>query len=191
VLGAALTLSLLAHECGLTTASDPLPATDQDNCSFGSIDVAEYRALRREMDAALDPDWDPGYGGRYEALEREFTAHLPELASEDEMLAHIHALARSVGAEFDSGGFLWRNHRATYRYRVDLSRALNVIRPIRRWAEVRFFVVRPDVDVQIVRLEKVLVFLPNIEGITQRPPRSRSCPPLPIPERPASIAPAR
>jgi hypothetical protein len=41
VLGAALTLSLLAHECGQTTASDPLPATDQDACSFGSIDVEE------------------------------------------------------------------------------------------------------------------------------------------------------
>jgi hypothetical protein len=185
VFGASLTLSLLAKECGDTQQGpSPLAPTDQDACNFGSVNIEEFQALVREMDTRFDPDWGSGIGGRYEPLERELRALPPEAAQEEEMIAQIHALSRSIGAEFDSGGYLWRNYRATYYYRVDLGRVLGIQRHILRWAHVNFIIVKPNENEDIVRLERVLVFLPNIEGVKQAPPRSRSCPPLPILERP-------
>jgi hypothetical protein len=181
--GASLTLSLLAKECG-DAQNGVLPPTEQDACNFGSVSSEEFQALVREMDVRLDPDWGSGLGGRYEPLERELRAVLPEGTRTKEMIAQVHALARSIGAEFDSGGYLRRNYRATYSYRVDLSRVLGIQRHILKWAHVTFVVVKPREDEDIVRLERVLVLLPSIEGVDQAPPRARSCPPLPILERP-------
>jgi hypothetical protein len=101
----ALTVGTLTFDAGWTHYLVPFPPTDQDDCSFGSIGPQEFLALKQEMVAKYDPDWTTLYRdpGAKDKFGQQIMAMLPKEASEPEMIAHIHAFARSLGAEFEGG----------------------------------------------------------------------------------------
>jgi hypothetical protein len=107
ILVSAFALATLALDAGWTHYLVPFPPTNQDDCTFGPIGPEEYRALVREMSARFDPNGMALYGDpdAEEKLERQMTALLPKEATEADMVAHIHALARSLGAEHTGGEY--------------------------------------------------------------------------------------
>jgi hypothetical protein len=175
-----LAAATLALDAGWAHYLVPLPPTDQDDCTFGPIGPREFRALEREMSAKFNPDWAAAIrGGQNSAAEfqNQLQSILPKVADEAAMIAHIHALARSIGAELNSGG-KYANDGVFYYYRLDLNRLL-VRRVVFRWAWLTFWIKQTPENHGMVSLEAVWFVLPGIKGPVQTPPRERSCPHLP------------
>ena len=106
----ALAVAALTLDAGWTHYLVPLPPTDQDDCRFGSIGPEEFRALKREMGAKFDPDWEAASqsADAEDEFGRRMADAVPKQAGPEQLMAHIHALARSIGAELDSGGYQGR-----------------------------------------------------------------------------------
>jgi apolipoprotein N-acyltransferase len=103
----ALAVATVALDAGRTHYLVPLPPTDQDDCSFGPISRQEYGTIAHEIKRKFDPDWLAVFAQRgfKREFERQLMTALPETASEVEMIARIHALARAIGAELDTEGY--------------------------------------------------------------------------------------
>lgn len=186
----ALTAATLVLDAGWTHYLVPFPPTDQDDCSFDAIGPEEFGALKREMAAKLDLDWASLLQDRNaEEVPTQIKSALPEVAAEAVMLAHIHALARAIGAEFDGGG-TYRKEVASYGYRFDANKLLIVRSALFRWGVLNFSVKQLGAENGEISLERVSVLLPGLKGPDQYPPRSRSCPRLSNPTQ-ASAQPSR
>ncbi|MGH6944828.1 MAG: hypothetical protein ACREH6_11485, partial [Geminicoccaceae bacterium] len=114
----ALAVATLTFDAGWTHFLVPFPPVDQDDCSFGPISRQEFRNIALEMEQKSDPDWlailaERGAKGKFED---QLVRLLPDIASEAEMIARIHAIARAIGAELDGEGHYYDGH-ADYDYR--------------------------------------------------------------------------
>jgi hypothetical protein len=183
----ALAIATVTLDGGWTHYLIPFPPTDQDNCTFGPIGADEFQALERETAAKFDPDWVALYRDpdAKEKLERQMTAVLPKEATEAEMVAHIHALARSIGAEFSHGGDYrppnpaYENPTVAYNYRFDLNNTSTLRTVLFRWARILFVMAKPQPDSGSVRLDHVAIVMPSIEQSSPLPPDRALCPQLP------------
>jgi hypothetical protein len=158
----------------------PLRRADQDDCSFGSISAEQYRAMAQALNRKLDPNWarilDENYA-RAETLEAELAAQLPRRADQGALIGRIHALARSIGADYSH---VFGSNKLYYQYKLDLNRTWNARRALLRWVVLDFVASRPVNGEQVFFLG-VHVRLPTFKGseASDAPPRSRSCPPVP------------
>jgi hypothetical protein len=183
-----LALATFTLDAGWTHYLVPFLPTDQDACTFGSIGPEEDRALRNEMAEKLNPDWTAIalMDGAEEEFEERMAALVSEGTSNEEIIARLHAIARTLGAQFDGGGVLRRSPSdreyemgAWYVYKFDVNRTMALRSVLFRWGSVGFLIVRPRSDSTEVRPELAYVLLPNFKTSHQHPPRKRSCPPLP------------
>jgi hypothetical protein len=158
----------------------PFFPTDQDNCSFGSIWRESYQAIAKGMEGRLDPNWVKivaQHQNRAEALESQLAAELPTSSSQEELIAHIHALARSIDAEYS---LAFGSDSVTYQYKFDLNDTWNARRSLFRWVVFHFIVAKTESGEE-ASLVRVYVHLPIFKGLgaVTFPPEGRSCPPLP------------
>jgi hypothetical protein len=190
-LAMALTLAAatLAFDAGWTEYLVSFPPTNQDDCRFGPIGPEEFRALKREMATKLEPDWLAFYSDTVQAdekLERQMAALLPQEATEPEMIAHIHALARSFGAQYTGGGHYYRGpsdndlrFSTAYSYRFDLNRIFGVRGVFFRWARVLFRVDKSELDSERTHLQYAAVVMPSITQNSLLPDEAESSCPRP------------
>lgn len=182
----ALAVATLTLDAGWTHYLVPFPPTDQDDCTFGPIGPEEFQTLKREMAAEFEPDWLALYrdSDAEEKLERQMMALLPEEATEADMAARIHALARSLGAEYTGGGDYHRTpyyddfkFAAGYAYRLDLNWVFGFRRVLFRWARLWFQVAKSDLSDGRTNLRLVAVVMPSIKQNSPLPPDAElSCP---------------
>jgi hypothetical protein len=180
ILVSAVALATLTLDAGWTHYLVPFPPTDQDDCTFGPIGPGEFRALKREMAAKFNPDWGAvaRVRGAADEFGRKMADVLPKEANPEQLMAHIHALARSLGAELDGGGYEGAGH-AWYFYYIDLNKTAAVRRFLFRWAKLTFHMTESEPKSGRSRLKGAHLLMPDLKGPEQHPPRSRSCPPMP------------
>lgn len=184
----ALAVGTLTFNAGWTHYLIPFLPRNQDDCSFGSISREAYQAIAREMEGQLAPNWArivAQHENRAEALESQLVAELPTSASQEELIAQIHALARSIGAEYS---LVFGSDNLTYQYKVDLNDVWSVRRFLFRWVVLQFTVAKTESD-QKASLVSVYVHLPVFKGVRAAtfPPEGRSCPPFPSDVQSASL----
>jgi hypothetical protein len=186
ILVSAVAVATLTLDAGWTHYRIPFPPTDQDECTFGPIGPDEFRALRSKMAEKLDPDWlaIARVPGAEEEFEQHMAALLPKEASNEEMVAHMHAMARALGAQFDSGGVFEqaRSDRddlsAWYFYKFDINTTMAMRAVVFRWGRVAFRIVKRQTGGETVELGNSYVLIPGLKDADQYPPRDRSCPSL-------------
>ena len=178
----ALAVATLTLDAGWTHYLVPLPRTDQDDCRFGSVGPEEFRALKREMAAKFDPDWEAASqsADAEDEFGRMMADAVPKVASPEQLIAHIYALARSLGAELDGGGYEGEGH-AWYFYHLDLNKTAILRRLLFRYAKITFHIIDFEPDSGKLTLEGAYLLMPSLKGPEQRPAKSRSCPLVPQP----------
>jgi hypothetical protein len=180
----ALAVATLTLDAAWTHYLVPLPPTDQDDCRFGSIGPEEFRALKRQMVAKFNADWEAASQSAEgeDEFGRTMADAVPKEASPEQLMAHIHALARSLGAELDSGsGGYQEDSHYWYYYQFDLNRTAVLRRILFRWARITFHLHEFAPGSNKLRLEAAVLLMPSLKGPEQRPASSRSCPPGPQP----------
>jgi hypothetical protein len=100
----------------------------QDSCRIRAVSPGEYRTIAAEIARRPPIDWDAALGVRYPsegvamALRERLEQVLGDLANEDDQIAAMHGVMRSIGAGLR---YAQRSNDSTvagYRYRLDVNR---------------------------------------------------------------------
>lgn len=177
------------------------PVDDQDACRIGALSSEEYQAIAADIASQPAIDWQEVHGGGAilgseadeEAAEAALRDRIQEVmashGSADQKIAAMHALMRSLGAEFmwtDLADFYQRPSRrwvAGYHYRIDVNR-LGVLRPWLPWGRIDVIFLTDESHETLGDLYQVVVHIPVpfSTGITGRKERLRqifACPHAP------------
>jgi hypothetical protein len=165
-------------------------ADNQDACRIGAVSAEEYRTIAVEVAAMPPVDWDRALrterqgDGVAAALHERLEQVLSARTSMDEQVAAMHALMRSIGAEF---GWADRGSRdgvtvVFYKYRLDVNQ-IGLRRLLSRWAQIILVVEVPPSPGRAV-FTRVVALMPEIfepgRPGWKKPPQDRPCPPLPL-----------
>jgi hypothetical protein len=176
-------------------------ADDQDACRIGALSSEEYQAIAAEIASQPAIDWQEVHGdgailgseADEETAEAALRDRIQEVmasrGSADQKIAAMHALMRSLGAEF-----MWtdlvrlyprpsRRWAAIYHYRIDVNR-LGVLRPFLPWGriDISFFSDESYRTLGDLRRIVVHVPVPFSTGVTGSKERLRQifvCPQAP------------
>ena len=196
---------MVAVTCAATSRS----ADDQDSCRIGAVSPEEYRTIAAGIAALPAINWQEIHDdalGLSEDLEKVVAAAIRDRiqtaiasrASSDQKVAAMHAVLRSIGAEFawvdlihtDMEPDYRRAPAAVYHYRIDVNR-LGVLRPMFRWGriDVSFYTDeswQTFSDLRRVGFHFPVPLAPSISGLAKDIPVTAPCPPaLTEAERPA------
>jgi hypothetical protein len=193
----------------LTWAATSRSADDQDACRIGAVSPEEYRTIAAEIAALPAVDWQEIHDdplGVSEDLENRVAAAIRDRIhaviaareSSDQKVAAMHAVLRSIGAEFAwvdlIHTYMHPDYRhvpaAVYHYRIDVNR-VGVLRPLLRWGRIDVNSYADKSWETISELRRVtfhiaVPFSRSISGLKEDLPQTRACPPVPADaERPA------
>jgi hypothetical protein len=159
----------------------------QDSCRIRAVSPGEYRTIAAEIARRPPIDWDAALGVRYPsegvamALRERLEQVLGDLANEDEQIAAMHGVMRSIGAGLR---YAQRSNDSTvagYRYRLDVNR-IGMPRLLVRWAQIHIRFERPPGQGDL-RIERVVAMMPEMfePGWPgwKKPPQEELCPPPP------------
>lgn len=174
-------------------------ADGQDACQIGAVSSEEYQAIAAEIASQPAIDWQEVHGraGMHDDVEEVVEAALrgriqdaiASRGSSDQEVAAMHALMRSLGAEFMSTDLVRFSQRpslrwaAVYHYRVDVNR-LGVPRPSRPWGRIDIVFLTDDPpqtmgDLYQVAFHIPVPFSPNLSGRKEDLRQIRACPQIP------------
>jgi hypothetical protein len=175
--------------------------SDQDNCTFGPVSNARYRAYLEEAKNRQRTRW-PGFSRDDQKIGRELRSRLSDMLAEEgtvyERIAIMHAILRAIGAEYLNAngrteadpfeGARKRRQLVEFNYQVDINR-LGLFQPYPRTIWILASIPDPDITrPEITRLygdrsisaATVSIFdHPPSETLT---PSGQSCPPSPSTE---------
>jgi hypothetical protein len=177
-------------------------ADDQDACQIGAVSPEEYQTIAAEAAAMPPIDWPEIHEDRLglnEDLDDRVAGAIRDRVqdaiasheSSDEKVAAMHAVLRTIGAEFawarvgqsyeDSGAR--RVPAVWYYYRIDVNR-LRVLRPLFRWGRIDVSFYTDESwqtigDLRHVAFHIPVPFSPSISGLKNDLPQTRACPPIP------------
>jgi hypothetical protein len=197
-----LVLSVVTGLMVVLTSAVASGGADQDSCRIGAVSSEEYRTIAAGIAALPAVDWQEIHGdplGVSENLEklvavairdRLQTAIAPH-ASSDQKVAAMHAILRSIGAEFAwvdlIHTYMHPDYRrvpaAVYHYRIDVNR-VGLLRPLLRWGriDVNFYADKSWEtigELRRVTFHIAVPFSPSISGLKEDLPQTRACPPVP------------
>jgi hypothetical protein len=174
---------------------------DQDACRIGAVSSKEYQTIAAEIASQPTIDWQEVHrdiaGSRNSVVEEAVEAALRDRIQEvmashdsaDQKIAAMHALMRSLGAEFmwtDLVDFYQRPSRrwaAGYHYRIDVNR-LGVSRPWRPWGRIDVMFLTDESHQTLDELYRVsfhipVPFSPNLSGLKEDLRQIFACPQAP------------
>ena len=177
-------------------------ADDQDACRIGAVSPEDYQAIAAGVASMPAVDWQQVHDDRLgvnEDLEKVVAAALRDRIqaavasreSSDQKIAEMHAVMRSIGAEFAWVDLIYtyvhpdyrRVPAAVYHYRIDVNR-LGVLRPLFRWGRIDIVFTTDKSwqtigDLRHVAFHIAVPFSPSISGLKKDLPQTRACPPVP------------
>ena len=148
----------------------------------------EYRALAAEIVALPPIDWEKVLEAENQedavaaTLRERLVQVLAGRASTDGKVAAMHALMRSIGAEF---GWADRGSKdgvtgVLYKYRLDVNR-IGLTRFLSRWAQIIVVLEIPPAPGSATTLTRVIALMPEMfepgRPGWKKPPQEQSCPP--------------
>jgi hypothetical protein len=174
---------------GLMVAPDAMSSSvhHQDACRIGAVGPEEYGTISAEVAAMPAIDWDAALAAeRYQSdalaatLRERLGTVFRSRVSTDQQIAAMHAVMRSIGAEFTSA---WRGSESViYYYRLDVNR-IGTLRLLSRWATVAVLFgppapggIRPVMHLSAMMPEMLDPGRPGYVKV----PQERPCPPTPL-----------
>lgn len=175
------------------------PVDDQDACRLGAVSPEDYQAIAVEIASQPTIDWQEvrSRAGKHDDVEEVVEAALrgriqdviASRENSDQEVAAVHALMRSLGAEFiwtdlvrlyRDPGLRWA---AVYHYRIDVNR-LGVPRPWRPWGRIDIVFPMDDLsqtmgDLYQVAFHIPVPFSPSLSGRKEDLSQIRACPQIP------------
>jgi hypothetical protein len=174
---------ITAAACSAASVGDD----EQDACRIGAVSLEDYQIIAAEVAAMPPIDWEKALeadrqaDGVAAAIRERLEQVLADRTSTDERVAAMHAVMRSIGAEF--GRASRGSTGVIYRYRLDVNR-IGLTRLLSRWAEIVIMMeIQPDPD-SIAELTRVVVLMPEMldpgRPGWKKPSQERPCPALPL-----------
>lgn len=198
-------LAVIAILAAIIIAANHAPLlflhSDQDNCAFGPVSNARYRAYLAEAKTRQWTRWS-AFSRDDQQIGRELRSRLSDMLAEGgtlyERIAIMHAILRAIGAEYLNAngrievdpfeGARKRRQLVEFHYQVDINR-LGLFQPYPRTIWIVASI--PDADItrpEITRLYGDLSISAVTVSIFDHPPSEtltpsgQSCPPSPSPE---------
>ena len=186
---------MASPSAALSIGPDP-----QDACRIGAVSPKEYQTIAAGTAALPAINWREAHDdplGVSEDLEKVVAAAIRDRietasaarASSDQKVAAMHAVLRSIGAEFawvdlihtDMQPGYRRVPAAVYHYRIDVNR-LGVLRPMFRWGRVDVSFYTDESwqtfsDLRRVGFHFPVPLAPSISGLAKDIPVTSPCPP--------------
>jgi hypothetical protein len=175
--------------------------SDQDNCAFGPVSNARYRAYLEEAKNRQRTRW-PGFSRDDQKIGRELRSRLSDMLAEEgtvyERIAIMHAILRAIGAEYLNAngrteadpfeGARKRRQLVEFNYQVDINR-LGLFQPYPRTIWILASIPDPDITrPEITRLYGDRSISAATVSIFDHPPSEtltssgQTCPPSPSTE---------